>query len=233
MLSLISKYSQLSHSTFSFPHSLSLPLSYPHSLQDFETYFTPAFRHPPITGYFDELYEIGLLSELWNLQIFSCKDLEKTEIQNKLEELTKVSKNKNQQQKLREMLDKLKNRKAEQSELNKTLIKDNSILPGLRSLKWDAKKQIVKKYDILTTEEKLNVDVPANRQKFREWYIKVIEEIINQEKNKFQKHEDQQQLNEQQMDSVLLTKLQKYYQDEREKMLEEADPMQVTQAPDK
>lgn len=34
--------------------------------KDFETYFTPAFRHPPITGNKDELDDIGLLRELFS-----------------------------------------------------------------------------------------------------------------------------------------------------------------------
>ena len=32
--------------------------------KDFETYFTPAFRHPPVTGTVEELNDIGLLREI-------------------------------------------------------------------------------------------------------------------------------------------------------------------------
>lgn len=80
---------------------------------DFETYYTPAFRHPPIAGQFEELYEIGLLNELWNLNIYFCKDLSKDEIETKLEILNKDGKQKSQSQKLKEMMEKLKNRRAE------------------------------------------------------------------------------------------------------------------------
>ena len=48
---------------------------------DFETYFTPAFRHPPITGNKDELDDIGLLRELFSLNIFFSKDLDEKEME--------------------------------------------------------------------------------------------------------------------------------------------------------
>jgi len=34
---------------------------------DFETYFTPEFRHPPVKGTYEELDDIGLLRELLGL----------------------------------------------------------------------------------------------------------------------------------------------------------------------
>ena len=43
---------------------------------DFETYFTPEFRHPPIAGILEEIHDIGLLSELWNLDIYFSKELD-------------------------------------------------------------------------------------------------------------------------------------------------------------
>lgn len=41
---------------------------------DFETYYTPEFRHPPIKGTIEELLDIGLLQEIYNLKIFSSKE---------------------------------------------------------------------------------------------------------------------------------------------------------------
>jgi hypothetical protein len=37
---------------------------------DFETYYTPDIRHPPIKGGYDELDDIGLLTELLKLRLF-------------------------------------------------------------------------------------------------------------------------------------------------------------------
>jgi hypothetical protein len=37
---------------------------------DFETYETPAFRHPPVMGSKEELNSIGLLKELEGLNMF-------------------------------------------------------------------------------------------------------------------------------------------------------------------
>lgn len=36
---------------------------------DFETYYTPRFRHPEILGNLKELDEIGLLGEFQNLEL--------------------------------------------------------------------------------------------------------------------------------------------------------------------
>lgn len=45
---------------------------------DFETYYTPDFRHPPIKGIVDELNDIGLLRELHGLGIYLNKEGEES-----------------------------------------------------------------------------------------------------------------------------------------------------------
>ena len=52
---------QLIYILYYYIFSLFLP-----QIKDFETYFTPTFRHPPITGNIDELNDIGLLRELYS-----------------------------------------------------------------------------------------------------------------------------------------------------------------------
>lgn len=46
---------------------------------DFETYFTPEFRHPPVKGTYNELDDIGLLRELLQLTIFQPTEAEENE----------------------------------------------------------------------------------------------------------------------------------------------------------
>lgn len=41
---------------------------------DFETYYTPSFRHPPIQGIEDELDDIGLFKEIWSLNLCYLTD---------------------------------------------------------------------------------------------------------------------------------------------------------------
>jgi hypothetical protein len=41
---------------------------------DFETYYTPTFRHPPIMGIESELDDIGLLREIKGLNLLCATD---------------------------------------------------------------------------------------------------------------------------------------------------------------
>ncbi len=78
--------------------------------------------------------------------MFFTKELEFEELEGKLEVLNKESENKSTREKLSEMLEKLKNRKKEQSEANKTLKRDGDVEGGSltgntrKILKWEAKR---------------------------------------------------------------------------------------------
>jgi hypothetical protein len=46
---------------------------------DFETYYTPRFRHPEILGNLNELDEIGLLGEFSNLELCEATEGQPTD----------------------------------------------------------------------------------------------------------------------------------------------------------
>ena len=51
---------------------------------DFETYYTPEFRHPEIIGNLAELQDIGILGELKNLELCECEE-DRTKKDNRIE----------------------------------------------------------------------------------------------------------------------------------------------------
>lgn len=158
---------------------------------DFETYFTPQFRHPPIEGNFDELNDVGLLREIIDLKIFSSKECDDKQLQERLEKIQ----NKGTCEKIKEKMDSkkevmIKTKRKDPEEIKQSLKKkrdaqkqqDNDqnaekskaqqqkmktqTLPKIQDKKNERLIRILKDY------EAINVDIPVNRQKFRNEYIK-------------------------------------------------------------
>lgn len=165
---------------------------------DFETYFTPQFRHPLINGTFEELNDIGLMREIWVLQIFNSKTLSSKDIQEKLEKVPnqstserikeRVEKKKMQASRPANFLSELnssrqinpneqlsysvnlketKSRKL--GRINKVTSEPHLKLTGLQDKQPDSNLNL-----ILNEFEQINIELPANRQRFRQYYIQKI-----------------------------------------------------------
>ena len=122
---------------------------------DFETYFTPEFRHPPIRGLYEELDDIGLLKEIQGLSLFISID--PSSKKQRIEKQEKSPK-----QKIQEKMAMLKSKKL------KTQDADKSISP-VQNQEFD--KNVPRKVNILSEIEKLNIDVPSNREQFRKYFL--------------------------------------------------------------
>ena len=122
---------------------------------DFETYDTPAFRHPHIEGNMLELRKIGLLGELANLDIYFDNSFNPPESIEE-PELTVP-------EQIKQLVERYFPKEAEKSaEAAMGLVKAVEDIPAHNKPK--KKSQSPK---ILSEIEQLNVDVPMNRDKFR------------------------------------------------------------------
>lgn len=138
---------------------------------DFETYDTPAFRHPYIEGNMQELRKIGLLTELADLDIYVDNSFNPPDA-HAPPELT-----------LPQQIQELK-----QKYFPKDAEKTDQLLQGLEkaALEGDLQGKPRRKNEfpkILSEIEQLNVDVPMNRNKFRQYYLKNIREFMKKEED--------------------------------------------------
>ncbi|CAD8176209.1 unnamed protein product [Paramecium pentaurelia] len=134
---------------------------------DFETYYTPSFRHPPIQGIEDELDDIGLLNELYRMNLCYIIDANPIKIGNNDENY------KSPQERINEKIEKLKSKQVLQKDQKQTKKpgKEEDIKKTQPTISLLEKK---KKPQILTKLEKLNVDIPYNREQVKKFFEEKI-----------------------------------------------------------
>ncbi|EAS04845.2 Sm protein (macronuclear) [Tetrahymena thermophila SB210] len=145
---------------------------------DFETYFTPEFRHPPVKGTYEELDDIGLLRELLGLQIFTPTEAEEGDKPIDLDKFQRTP-----EEKIADKKERMKHKNKKESTLKKKSDQDDPYGETQKSSnnqQIQKKEKKPKKFMILSKIEALNVDIPSSREQFRKFYENQIKEIMKQ-----------------------------------------------------
>lgn len=142
---------------------------------DFETYETPAFRHPFIEGNMSELQKIGLLGELTDLDIYVDNSFNSPDEP----EINPVSCSLEDQ--IKQVRDKYfpKEKEEEVHSPFTPVAVMATVLENHSDLLNNTKKPVKKASgQILSEVEQLNVDVPMNRDKFRNFFMNGLQEYM-------------------------------------------------------